>query len=203
MSAYSKYNDYYLLDLIAENNEDALEILYKKYKIVIEIKARQNIKNKFSGIDLNDLIQEGMIGLNEAIRSFKLNKEVKFTTFATLCIDRKMKTYLIKQNRNKHKLLNESLSLDYVATDSDEPLVSFIAENSNYTPENIVVNIEMRQELYDKIKRILTPFELEVLDLKINGFNYREISNVLSKEIKAIDNALQRIKNKIKKADNI
>jgi RNA polymerase sporulation-specific sigma factor len=200
MVLYEEYNDFELLYLTCSENEEAYDILYNKYKPLVEIKARKYLKyGKSRGLDLNDLIQEGMIGLSEAIRDFKTQKDVKFSTFANMCIERQINSAITKANRAKHKLLNESLSLDDKASDNDKPLMDVIFDTKDSDPINYVVLLEEKQELYNKLKEMLTPLELDVLTLRLREFDYKEIASKLNKSYKSIDSALQRIKIKLRK----
>ena len=203
MNAYKEYNDYELIYLVREGNESATEILYKKYKPVIELKARKYFKvynNK--GLDYNDLIQEGTIGFSEALRDFDCNKNVKLATFASLCIERQISSAVARAGRMKYKLLNESISLDYVDEEGERSLMDFIAEETENDPLEYFIDMESAKEVYKNICEKLTDFERQVLELKINNFNYKEIATILDKPSKSIDNALQRIKNKVRKIKN-
>jgi RNA polymerase sporulation-specific sigma factor len=202
MFKYKEYNDFELLYLICEQDEDAYEILYNKYKSIVDLKAKKYVNfvsNK--GLDYNDLVQEGMIGLSEAIRDFKIDKEIKFSTFANLCIERQINTAIIKANRKKYKALNDSVSLDEKFSDNDCSLFNFIFDNNEKDPGNYLVDIETRMETYNKIKTKLTALERKVFDLKINNFEYKEIAMKLGKSYKSVDSALQRIKNKLQKIE--
>jgi RNA polymerase sporulation-specific sigma factor len=195
---YKDYNDFELLYLIGENNEDAVNILYNKYYPVVELKAKQYLNSSINkGLDLNDLIQEGMIGLSQAIKDFKDKKDVKFSTFASLCIEREIQTAVTKADRQKHKALNDSLSLDYVFDDNERPLLDYLVSENSTNPENYLVDLESEKEIYEKVQSSLTNFEKEVFKLKINNFSYKEIAEILNKSPKSIDNTLQRIKNKV------
>ena len=82
MTLYKEYNDFELLYLTCSEDEEAYDILYNKYKPIVEIKAKKYLRyGQGKGLDINDLIQEGMIGFSEAIRDFKTQKDVKFSTF--------------------------------------------------------------------------------------------------------------------------
>ena len=199
MLKYKDYNDFELLYLICEQSEDAHEILYKKYQPVVEMKASKYLKYAASkGLDYNDLIQEGMIGLSEAVRDFKTQKDVKFSTFANLCIERQINTAIIKANRKKHKLLNESLSLDNTPNETDRSLMESIFDKKESDPGNYLIDLETELETYNMIVGLLTPFEKEIFDLKLKNFDYKEIADKLSKSYKSIDSALQRIKKKMR-----
>jgi len=197
MNNYKEYNDYELIYLIREGNEDANDILYKKYKPVIELKAKKYYRSALNrGLDYNDLVQEGMIGLSEALRDFNNFKDVKLSTFASLCIERQISTALTKAGRKKHMVLNESISYDFAGDNDDKPLLDYLAEEREGNPLEYFVDKEGRSETFEKIRNQLTDFEYQVLELKINNFNYNEIAVILDKTPKSIDNAIQRIKRK-------
>jgi RNA polymerase sporulation-specific sigma factor len=199
MLEYKEYNDFELLYLICEQSEDAYEILCKKYMPIVEIKTNKYLKYAISrGLDYNDLIQEGMIGLSEAIRDFKTQKDVKFSTFASLCVERQINTAIIRANRKKHKLLNESLSLDNATNDTDRSLMDSLFDKKDNDPGEYLIDLETEKETYNKIITMLTPFEKEIFDLKLNNFDYKEIATKLGKSYKSIDSALQRIKKKLR-----
>ncbi|MFI3307117.1 MAG: sigma-70 family RNA polymerase sigma factor [Mycoplasmatota bacterium] len=194
---YKEFNDFELLSYIGEQNEEANEIMYKKYQPLIKSLARQLFDRNFSNsFELNDLIQEGMIGLNKAIVEFNDSKETIFYTFAYTCIKTTMISYIVKHNRQKNKILNESISLEI--EEDDYKKNEFMLEDNSLNPEVVLINNEFKKELMQIAKNNLTSFELEVFELKLKNFNYKEIAEILKKDSKSIDNALQRIKSKMK-----
>ena len=196
------YNDLELLDYINDGNEEALEIIYKKYEPFIDSKARRYLKiNDNLGLDLNDLLQEGRLALNEAIKNFNPSLDTTFYTYATTCIERKMISSLIGANRLKHKILNESISFEQEGEDNSYSLENVIV-NENNDPLNVVILNEREKIFLSKLKEELTEFEYQVFELKYHNFNYKEISEILEKDPKAIDNAIQRIRIKTKKILN-
>ena len=159
---YRDYNDNEVLSYIYENNEEASEILYKKYEPLINLTATKFFKYcKSSGLELNDLIQEGMMGLTNAINHFD---SISFESFE----------------------------------DEQNKLDSILSDNS-LNPEQQIINKEQTNNFFNKIKEELTELEMQVLDLKMAGFTYKEIGDILDKDCKAIDNAVQRIRVKVKK----
>ena len=104
---------------------------------------------------------------------------------------------LTRQNRIKYKFLNEAIPLETLADEEETSLIYFIQDNSN-NPETGLLSTEEFRELYTTISNELTDLEECVFKLKIQGFNYKEIADILDKEEKSIDNAIQRIKIKIK-----
>lgn len=192
---YKDYNDYELLNYIAEGNEDANNIIIKKYEPLINKVALKMLPYcKGNGLELSDLVQEGMIGLNHAIDRYQEMENTLFYTYANKCIERKIISVVIASNRNKNKILNESISYD----DDENLLLKFIKDNAP-TPEDVVISEELEEKLLNKIKDKLTDLEVSVFTLLINGFKYKEIASILDKDEKSIDNAIQRIKSKIRK----
>ena len=192
---YKEFNDYELLEHIYNCNEDANEILIYKYRPLTINIAKKLIKYCNGGIDLNDLIQEGLVGLNEAINSFREDKETNFGTYAKLCIERRMYS-LVKSTRTyKNKILNESISLE---DDEENNIDKFLVDNTN-NPSDMVEEYDYQEKILEELKGQLTDLELQVFELKKNYFDYKEIAEILEKEPKAIDNTIQRIKIKLKK----
>jgi len=199
---YKDYNDNEILSYINEANEEAIELIYEKYKPLIN-KIATNLFKKYcknTGLDISDLTQEGMLGLNSAINHYKENKEVLFYTYAKTCIERRIISSVIAANRQKHKVLNDSISFE-IDLDNNINLEAFFGD-TEYNPENIVISKESNDELLSKIENVLTNVELQVLQLKLDGFEYKEIASVIDKDVKAVDNAVQRIRQKIKKIIN-
>lgn len=193
---YDEENDYELLYLVSEGNEEAKDVFYKKYMPIIEIKA-----NKYksllesNGFDYNDLIQEGMIGLSEAIHDYKEQENTQFATFANICIDRHISSFIRDMNRDKHKILNTSLSLDS-DNSTGRPLTDIIFDNKSLSPEKMYERSETERELYDKLKKSLSEQELKVLDLRLDGFSYKDIANKIGITEKSVGGCLGRIRTK-------
>lgn len=186
-----EYNDYELVSLAQEGNEDAVNILYKKYRPIIIKKSKNSIINvTHHGIEINDIMQEAFIGFDEAIKNFSQDSDASFYTFALLCIDRKIYNYLRKVSGGRDKILNEAVNiddnLDRIISSTEDIELSFISQNDEYT-------------MIDDIRNLLTVFERKVFDMKIDGYSFEEIANTLNKDLKAIYNTFHRIKTKIKK----
>lgn len=186
-----------ILFMIEESNEDAVESLINKYSNLINICISKY--NKFLekiGLEEKDLYQEGLLGLLEASNRFDKNKQVKFVTYATTCIDSRIKTYLKMASRNKHSYLNNSLSLDNIYED-DISLYDF-AKKDEMTPEEKIVFDSTLNEIYSKLKKLLTSFEYNVFSLHIKGYKNEEIAYKLNKDKRSIENTLYRIKTKLR-----
>ena len=196
---YKNLNDYELLSMLSEN-ENAHNSLYLKYKPLIS-KIAKKMKEKNKNIEYNDFIQEGYIGLSHAIKHYDEEKNILFFTYAKFCIEKAMLSYITGSKRQKHKILNESISME--ALDEQEFLNSLdrVVQDDSLDPSNIVFDNESKQTKYENLKKILTTFEEAVLDLRYYGFEYKEIAQILEKDEKAIDNAMQRIRSKAKKIE--
>lgn len=196
---YDDYNDQELLYLICESNEDATNILYDKYKKIIDIKVNKykNLGKKV-GLEYNDLFQEGMVGLSEAIRNYKDNKDTKFASFANVCIERQILSVLSSAQRKKHSFLNDSCSLDSSIDENGRTLLDILLDDT-FDPSVKVENDEEKDLLYNSIYKEMSDFERNVFDLKVLGLEYKEIAALLDKSYKSVDSALQRIRGKVKK----
>ena len=194
-----KDNDFELLYLISENNEEAKELFYNKYKPIIEMKARKYVKYVESkGYDYNDLVQEGMIGLSKAIKDFSEQKDVQFITFANLCIERQMFSFMRNISSGRHKILNDSVSFDTTTNSYGKPLINLL-DNKNINPETSFIESEEEENLRNDILSILNDKEIEVFELRTKGFTYKEIANLLNITEKSVGKYIEKIKNKINK----
>lgn len=194
------YNDYELVSLAQEHNEEAINILHDKYRPLLVSKAKDTYKyltNK--GVELSDIIQEAMIGFEEAIRDFNQDDKTIFYTFVCICVDRQLKSVVLKFSRNKHKILNEAISFESI-NDLGENLsiLDFVSDETN-NPEYGILLKESKKELLEIVRKNLTDFELAVFNLRIDGYGNSDIAKKLDKDVKSIDNTIQRIKNKLKK----
>lgn len=185
--------------LIAQNgDEDALDYILHKFRPHVAHKANSYF---LAGADKDDIIQEGMIGLFKAVRDYKTGKDSAFRSFAELCITRQIISAVKSASRLKHSPLNSYISLDKPLQDDDydSTLMDIIAAGSQSNPEDIVIGKEKMAQVEVKMSEVLSRFECEVLSLYLTGKSYGEISAILKKDSKAVDNALQRIKKKFEK----
>ena len=198
MDKLSVMTDEDLVRAYKENaNQDAANILYERYKDTVKHKATALF---ITGGDKDDLIQEGMIGLFNAVRDFDLERNVKFTTFASICIERQMQNAIKASNRQKNLPLNAYISLDQpvgTGDDGDMTIGDNLAADDFYNPEYAYLNREEIQTIKEDAKHKLSSFEKEVFALSQKGQNYKQIAKALKKSPKSIDNALTRIKKKL------
>jgi RNA polymerase sporulation-specific sigma factor len=179
---------------------DAVDYLMDKYKNLVRKKAGSMF---ILGADREDLIQEGMIGLFKAIRDYDFGRDASFSTFADLCVSRQMYSAIQASARKKHAPLNSYISIYAKREDLQEEnavaLEDVLETDSSLLPEQHIIDQENLKMLEDAIERDLSPLEMQVLDLYITGMSVKKISAVLGRDEKSTDNAMQRIKNKLKK----
>lgn len=189
MKDYTQYTDEELLEILEQGDQDVIEYLIEKYKPMVRQKARVLY---LVGGDQDDLIQEGMIGLFKAVRDYRGDRETSFRTFAQLCVDRQIYHAIQSSNRQKHQPLNSYISL------SDEEGETELSNMFQQSPENIVIAQENAATMESRIRSQLSEFENQVLERYLDGENYLQIAEILEKTPKSIDNALQRIRSKVK-----
>ena len=178
-----------LIDQLREGDRQVMDYICDKYKNLVRSKAKSMY---ILGGDSEDLIQEGMLGLFKAVRDYKPGKEASFATFAGLCIDRQMYSAVASSQRQKHQPLNSFVSLSEPVSEQELRLVD------EETPEEIMISRENVIGMHERIKERLSKFEYQVLELYLKGYDYTQIAEKLGKQPKAIDNALQRIRSKVR-----
>lgn len=189
MGKFDNISDEELIARLRDGETIIEDYLMEKYKGLVRQKARAMF---LIGGDTDDLIQEGMIGLFKAVRDFQPGREATFATFARMCIYRQIYSAIQNSNRQKHLPLNSYVSLNQ--EDESSPIWELSVEN----PEEIIIDQETTRDLQQKISDYLSPMENKVLDLYLKGEGYVEIGRILGKSPKSIDNALQRIRAKIR-----
>lgn len=196
---YATLDDEALIRLAHTGDLCAEELLYEKYKHFVRSKARSYF---LIGADREDIIQEGMIGLYKAIRDYNQGKNKSFRAFAELCITRQMITAVKSATRQKHIPLNCYISLNKRINDDDEAgrtLIDVLSTARVSDPEQTVIVREEYESIALEIDKLLTPLERKVLSLYLRGEPYVQIAKKLNRQVKSIDNALQRVKKKIDK----
>lgn len=191
-------NDYELIMLYREEDEDAKNILYLKYKFIIDIliKKYQKLITALN-IDMQEIFSECTVGFSDGLRSYQEDRDSTLPSFISLCVERRLTGVIRKYNREKYKIINDSYSLDYFYEQFGRPLMDILVDNSNEPLDNMMEEEEYK-ELLDCIKKSLSQRENQVFSLMISGFEYHQIATILHKTTKQIDNTMQRIKLKIK-----
>lgn len=199
-SEYTLESDEVLIGRLRQGEQPIMDYLLEKYKKLVKIKAKTMY---ILGGDNEDLIQEGMIGLFKAIRNYDFGRDASFYTFADLCVSRQMYSAVRASNCQKHLSLNTYISLNSMPFGGngaeDMELADVVPSGEINDPEKLFLDKERVEYLERKIEEELSDFEKQVLDLYLTGMSYSQIAKVLGRDEKSTDNALQRLKAKIKK----
>lgn len=171
----------------------AEELLVTRYARLVRTCARPFF---LAGGDSEDLTQEGMVGLIKAVREYDASKDASFRTFAETCIRNRLYSVLRAAARDKHKALNQSVSLDTPEFDSH----SYTSGTSNLAqrnPEDFLIDREHTAALLSGVRKQLSEFEAKILGYYLDGLSCREIAETVGKPPKSVDNAVQRIRRKV------
>ena len=196
LSPVSETSDDALVLLARQGEVEALNLLLERYRRFARAKARTYF---LAGGDLDDIEQEGLIGLYKAVRDFRSDRQSSFRAFAELCITRQIITAIKTATRQKHRPLNTYVSMFGVGTADDpgERLIDGLLDHQVADPADEIVSDEGLAELRCLLAEVLSGLEVEVLRLYVEGWSYQEIGLELGRHVKSIDNALQRIKRKL------
>ena len=196
---YSNIKDEDLIRKIKSGDNNALDYLLKKYQEVVNMKVSRYF---IIGAEKEDIIQEGLIGLYKAIKSFDPEKQNSFKSFANLCIERQLITAIKSSNRQKHMPLNSYLSLNmsaYDDYDDDTSIYDIFDANIIEDPLDTITKKEYYKSVENIIEKSLSTFEKNVLNELVNGSSYTAIAQKLDSPVKSVDNAIQRIRKKTMK----
>lgn len=183
----AKYSDNRLVELIRESNDDAFDVLAGRYLPVIRAKAAAygGAKTEF-----DDFIQEGFLAFLHAVKSFDENAGASFSTYVGICIQRRFLSVYKSEKRQKNIPADRIIPLyDGSITQTAEPGVS---------PEQELIDKEAYLQMVERIKKLLTPFEQKVLSFYLGGLTYAQAADALKTTAKSVDNALQRIRKKLR-----
>ena len=200
---YSNMKDEDLIRKIKSGDNDSLDYILNKYQEVVNMKVSRYF---IIGAEKEDIIQEGLIGLYKAIKSFDPEKQNSFKSFANLCIERQLITAIKSSNRQKHMPLNSYLSLNmsaYDNEDDDTSIYDIFDANIIEDPLDTITKKEYYKSVEDIIDKSLSIFEKNVLNELVNGSSYTAIAQKLDSPVKSVDNAIQRIRKKTMKNLNL
>ena len=194
MCKYENMTDEQLIEKAREQEIGITDYIMEKYKFLVRQKAKAMY---LLGGEHDDLIQEGMIGLFKAIRDYDLSESASFHTFADLCVSRQMYSAIKASQRQKHLPLNSYVSL-YDHQEEESSLIESLQSEKNNNPEELFLDKEYVRWMEQELKMKLSELESKVLYLHLMGEGYQNIAKILGKSPKSIDNALQRIRHKVK-----
>jgi RNA polymerase sporulation-specific sigma factor len=182
-----------LCRLAGRGDRFAEEFLVTRYNRLVRTCARPFF---LIGGDSEDLTQEGMIGLMNAVREYDAEKETSFRTFAEICIRNRLYSVLRAAARDKHSPLNQSVPLDTPFFDSNS-YTSGTSDLAQRSPEDFLIDREHTKSLLSGVRKQLSEFEAKILGYYLDGLSCREIAEAVGKSPKSVDNAVQRIRRKM------
>lgn len=184
-----------LVRLAQNNDSHAMTCILERYKGLVKMQARGFF---LSGGDMDDLIQEGMIGLHRAVLDYSDKKGASFKSFAQICVHRQIIDAIKQDGRKKNLPLNNYTSINSCVDGEETSFVySLEAEGSN--PEEIYLEQEEKDSFMRDVSKFLTQSDYAILELYLAAYSYNDIANKENKSVKQVDNAIQRIKKKILK----
>jgi RNA polymerase sporulation-specific sigma factor len=195
--AIDELADEELISRHRDGDERAMDALLTRYRNFARSKARSYF---LVGADKEDIVQEAMIGLYKAVRDFSHEKETSFRAFAEVCVTRQIITAIKMATRQKHIPLNTYVSLSKPLVTEEEPdraLMDVLQTSQVTDPAELVISSEELRSMKMAFAEILSDFEIDVLHLYVEGKSYQEVAELLDRQVKAVDNALQRIKRKV------
>ena len=199
MSISQELSDEMLQALSASGNSEAEDLLIRRYTRIVKALARPFF---LVGADSEDLIQEGMLGLLSALRSYDPKAGASFKTYSQLCIRRKLISAVRSASCKNTVSLDDCLSLESPLFNETQPEMAHgLRIDSPPRPEELVIDKENTQKLFQNVFNVLSRFEQQVLRCYLSGMSYREIAEMTNKTEKAVDNAVQRIRQKVSRLD--
>jgi RNA polymerase sporulation-specific sigma factor len=198
ITALTDLTDIELVARFQSGCQDSLQVVITRYRRFARAKARSYF---LVGADSDDVEQEALIGLYKAARDFRPEHQSSFRAFAELCITRQIITAIKTATRQKHQALNQyvSISGSRSGDDSNERTVEELIHVHRHgsDPADRIVADERFDAMRDRLAEVLSPLEVDVLTLYVEGKSYQDIGDQLDRHVKSIDNALQRIKRKL------
>ena len=188
----ASYTDEQLCSMASAGDTEAEALLVTRYYAVVRACARPLF---LAGGDGEDLIQEGMFGLIQAIREYRAEKAASFRTYAEVCIRNRLYSALRAAARDKHAPLNQSVSLDHPFFDSNS-YTSGAFDESHTDPELLIADRDYVESVLESTAKQLSEFEAKILEYYLDGLSCQEIAAIVGKSPKSVDNAVQRVRRK-------
>lgn len=192
-----EYPDTELINMVCEKNEEASDLLYDKYKYIVDIIFNKYLKSAYAlSVDLKEMKQEALLGFSDALVNYNQDKAASLATFISLCVERRVNNYVKKADTQKYRMLKDAYSLDAPMSENST-LQEYIGDDS-LDPGKTLEMEENIINLKKKIDDMLSPHEKEVYELLINGFSYDDICTILKINQKQVYNTVARLRDKIK-----
>ena len=190
-----------IISLAKNNDEESIEKIIKRYrKMILVVIKEYSLWLKM--IELDDFIQEGNIGILKAIKYFDSSRNVQFSTFVKLCIKTRLISFVTSYSLQKHNILTNTIynSNFSIKENTFKATTEETYGSDRFNPEKILYTKELYNELRFFFEKELSLFEKEVFIRLFKGYSYKEICTNLKEKPKKLDNTIQRIRKKLKKA---
>lgn len=195
MKDYQLLTDEEVVAAYRAGDFEAVEYICNKYRGLV---SKYGKKFFIKGGEEQDVIQEGMVGLFKAIQDYNENKQVPFKKFAEICITRQIIKAMESADRQKNQPLNSYVSFSAQEEPTNQEVVESLLTNEVFNPENVLIDSEKTLDTFEKIVEILSKMELQVFLYMMQGMDYHTIAQKMDKSEKKIDNAIQRIRQKVR-----
>lgn len=199
MAAYKDFNDYEVMYLVEENNEDAREILFDKYRpLILKMAYHYQREAKDCGLEIDDLVQEAYLGLYYAIQTYDANNDALFYTYAMISMRSKILNCIKGKGSTKHRYLNQGISLYQTILDSDDGMLIDSLEDKNALLPHLMAEENEMCIVLKNFSLTLNFLQSCVFELRMSGFRNKDIGELLDIPLKKVSNILFRIRNKLK-----
>ena len=179
-----------------QGDETAMENIVNLFRAKVTAISREYF---LVGAGLDDIIQEGMIGLFKAVYSYNAEKNHSFSSYASLCIERQIQTAIKNANRKKNSPLNSYVPISqFDDRDDDDEKLKLVLVDDESDFEQKYINRELNVVVMSKIKTLLSNEQFKLLKMFLNGKSYAEMAQTLNISTKQVDNNLQAIKRILK-----
>ena len=192
-----EYPDTELVNMVCEKNEEASDLLYDKYKYIVDIVYTKYLKTAYAlSVDTKEMKQEALVGFSDALVNYNQDKAASLATFISLCVERRIINYVKKADTKKYRMLSDAYSID-APMGENSTLQEYIGDDS-LDPGKTLEMEENILNLKKKIDETFSPREKEVYELLVNGFSYDDICTILKINQKQVYNTVARLREKIK-----
>ena len=196
---YNEIDEMDLITLLDENDENVRNIIYDKYAYLVDILIKKYQRAiRYYKINYDEIKCEALYAFSDGIHSFTSDKYASLKTFLYVCIERRLLKYIRHAMSGKQQVINESLSIDFLISDDNITPKGLLSDDNKTNPLHNLMEKENSNKIYLLDKKNLLEFEYTVFNYMLNSFSYNEIARMMDKSPKQIDNAIKRIKLKMK-----
>ena len=196
---YNEIDEMDLITLLDENDENVRNIIYDKYAYLVDILIKKYQRAiRYYKINYDEIKCEALYAFSDGIHSFTSDKYASLKTFLYVCIERRLLNYIRHAMSGKQQVINESLSIDFLISDDNITPKGLLSDDNKTNPLHNLMEKENSNKIYLLAKKNLSEFEYTVFNYMVNSFSYNEIARMMDKSPKQIDNAIKRIKLKMK-----